>query len=299
MPSLRTSWLSLAVALVTCEWGCEWGGSSDATGNLSVPDAHAMVDARRQTDASPPDASPPDAKTPSPDAAVSHTHLLLTEVALAPTGAEFIELTNVATAPLDLTHYYLSDNGNYFKLPAGLPAISQGDFIVQFPAGATIAPGGVITIATGTVAAFTTAYGVPPTYSIADATLIATTTSGTPSLTDAGEIVVLFTWDGTSSLVQDVDMLLAGMPTALNGLVSKSGYAQGPSTYATDLDTLANQAATPASGVSTKRIANESGHERQDGTGNGIFGDDETSEAISVTWDTAFTAPTPGHLPPL
>ena len=294
MPSLRTPWLSLAVAFVTCEWGCEWGGSTDATGNLSVPDAHATVDARKQLDASP----PVDA-TPSPDAAIGHTHLLLTEVTLTPTGAEFIELTNVASAPVELTHYYLSDNGNYFKLPAGLPAIGQDDFIVQFPAGATIAPGGVVTIATGTAAAFTTAYGAPPTYSIADATMIATTTRGTPSLTDAGEIFVLFTWDGTSSLVQDVDMLLAGKPTALNGLVSKSGYVQGPSTYAMDLDTLANQAATPATGVSTKRIASESGHETQAGTGNGIFGDDETSEATLVTWDTAFTAPTPGHIPPL
>ena len=39
-------------------------------------------------------------------------------------------------------------------------------------------------VATGTAAAFTTAYGAAPTYSIADATMLQTVINGTPSLTD-------------------------------------------------------------------------------------------------------------------
>jgi uncharacterized protein len=268
--------------------GCEWGGGNDAPANLIAPDAHSNIDARRA------DASIDGAL----DASVTNQrHLLLTEITLTPTGAEFIEITNPGTQPVDLTKYYLSDNGNYFKLPLGAPAISQGDFIVQFPAAATIAAGGVITIATGSAAAFTTAYAAAPTYSIADATMLQTVITGTPSLTDGGEIVVLFEWDGTSMLVKDVDIMLAGAPSPINGLVSKSGVTQGASTYATDLDTLANQASAPAAGTSTKRIAAEAGHETQIGTGNGISGDDETSEDTAATWDSAFTAPTPGTVP--
>ena len=277
------------ITLITLS-GCEWGGGNDAPANLLVPDAHASVDGRKADAAI--------------DAAVDATmanphHLLLTEVTLTPTGAEFIEITNPGLQPVDLTKYYLSDNGNYFKLPLGAPTISQGDFIVQFPAAATIAPGGVVTIATGTAAAFTTAYGAAPTYSIADATMLQTVINGTPSLTDGGEIVVLFQWDGTSMLVKDVDILLAGAPNPINGLVSKSGVTQGASTYATDLETIPSQASAPAAGTSTKRIAAEIGHEKQLGTGNGIFGDDETSEDTAVTWDSAFTAPTPGTVPAL
>src|SRR6476661_8109766 len=40
-------------------------------------------------------------------------HLLLSEVCLSPTGSEFIEITNPTGATVDLSTYYLSDNGNY------------------------------------------------------------------------------------------------------------------------------------------------------------------------------------------
>ena len=270
--------------------GCEWGGGTDFTGNLAVADAKkSNADARK-----------PDAAIDAPhDSATTQStaHVLLTEVALAGAGAEFIEVANPTTQPIDLTHYYLSDNGNYFKLPAGTSAVglSQGDFIAQFPAGAMLAPGAIITIATGTATAFTAAYGSAPTYSIADATIDVVASSGTPGLTDSGEIVVLFDWDGTSPLVKDVDLVLAGAPTAINGVVSKSGFMQMNASYAIDADTIANQPTAPAAGTSTKRIASEVGHETQSGSGNGITGHDETSEDEAVTWDTTFTAPTPAR----
>lgn len=282
--------IATVVVLVS---GCEWGGGTDATGNLVGPDAKkASVDARRSDAALD---APPDGATQST------RHVLLTEVALGGAGAEFIELANPTTQTLQLANYFLSDNGNYFKLPAGVAAVglSQGDFIAQFPVAATLAPGAVITVATSTAAAFNTAYGAMPTYSIADGTMTVTASSGTPGLTDGGELVVLFSWDGTSALVKDVDMVLAGAPSAINGLVSKSGYTQLNATYATDAETIANQPSAPAAGTSTKRIAAETGHETQTATGNGITGHDETSEATSATWDTTFIAPTPGVAPAL
>ena len=193
-----------ALALAGCEWN-----------SVKPDDASTRIDARHHVDASD---DAPFAATP---------HLLLTEVALTPTGAEFIELYNPTAQAIPLARYYLSDNGNYFALPLGSPLIGVSDFIVQFPAAASIAPGGVVTVATGTAAAFNTAFGKLPTYSIADDTVIRTLTSGTPSLTDAGEIVVLFQWDGAADLVKDVDMVIAGAATAANGLVSKSGLIQG------------------------------------------------------------------------
>ncbi len=48
----------------------------------------------------------------------------------------------------------------------------------------------------------------------------------------------------------------------------------------------------------TKRILPETGHETTGGGGNGLTGDDETSEDVSATWDSSpFSAPTPGSVP--
>jgi hypothetical protein len=99
--------------------------------------------------------------------------------------------------------------------------------------------------------------------------------------------------------------MLAGAPTAANALVDKSGVAvDGPdadtigSAYATDVMTIAPQTAAPGSGLSTKRVALESAAtERQTG-GNGVLGQDETSEQTQSTWDAGtFTALTPGSVP--
>jgi hypothetical protein len=285
--------MRLVVALV-CVAGCARGGMSSTSDGAPGP-----KDAAGSADGSG-DASAIDAAPDSPSiGGGGDAHLLLTEVCLGPTGSEFVEIANTTGGAVDLSHYYLSDNGNYWKLPAGVPTVTTGDFIVKFPAGAQLADGQAITVAIGTAAAFTTAFGAPPTYSITDATITHVTVQGTPSLTDAGEIVVLFQWDGTSALVHDVDLVLAGVPTAANGLVSKSAAAQGGSTYATDANTIPPQASAPPTGKSTKRILPEGSHETHSGTGNGITGDDETSENTAVTWDStaAYSAPTPGAVP--
>ena len=249
----------------------------------------------------------PDAPvTHNPDAPVTPPQtggtLIITEVSLAPAAGEFIELANPTAQTIDLTHYYLSDSGKYFQLPAGGLTLDANDFIVQFPAGASIGPGQVITVALDSVANFQTNYGVAPTYSIASGTMLLVLAQSTPTLTNAGEIIVVFEWDGQTDLVRDVDLLLAGVPSAANSIIDKSGVAidgpdadSSPTSYGTDSKTITGQAAAPASGMSTKRIALEGGHELTNG--NGLAGDDETSEDTRATWDTTFTAPTPGTVP--
>lgn len=255
----------------------------------------------------PQDAPPPRPDAPpAPDAAgcplpgAAGPHVLLSEVALSPAGGEFIEIVNPTGATVDLSTYYLSDNGNYWRLPVATPNLGASDFVARFPAGATIPANGVVTVATDTAANFMAIPPhVAPTYSIADGTMTLVASNGAPTLTDAGELVVLFQWDGTSQLVRDVDMLLAGVPTAANGLVSKTQMQQLGCAYANDQNSLPAQASAAPTGKSTKRIALEGSSESHPGTGNGLTGDDETSEDTTITWDTTatFTAPTPGTVP--
>jgi hypothetical protein len=267
-----------------------------------TPDAGTpAIDAAPGSDA-PGATGMPDGPTgPGPTA----TSLLLTEVVLAPTTQEFIEIANPTSQAVDLSTYYLSDNGNYFRLPAGAPTLDSGDFVVTFPAGASIAPGAVITVALDTAANYMAVYGTAPTYSVASATMTVIASNGVSTLTNGGELVALFSWSGTTDTVKDVDLVLAGAPTIANGLVDKSGVAQdGPdagtttTAYAADAKTMAVMGSTPASGKSTKRLVREVGHETQAGGGNGISGDDETSEDTAATWDSSgFTNPTPGAVP--
>jgi hypothetical protein len=262
-------------------------------------DHHAVPDGPPDIDAPPPIDSPPPIDAAScPAPAGSGPHLLLSEITLTPAGSEFIEITNPTGATVDLSNYYLSDNGAYWRLPVATPNLGASDFVARFPLGATIPANGVVTVATGTAAAFMTAFGVMPTYSITDGTMPTVAMNGPPTLTNAGEIAVLFAWDGMAPLVQDVDMMLAGVPTAADGLISKSGMLQMACRYATDANTIAPQTSAPGAGRSTKRIALEASSETHGG-GNGITGDDETSENTGNTWDTtaSFTAPTPGTVP--
>lgn len=288
--------LSRALTILTMS-ACASAGSSatvDASGNkIDAPET-------------PHDDAPvthPDGAMPTIDGAVTQTgtHLVLSEICLAPTPNELIEVANPTNQTIDLSKYYLSDNGTYWKLPGALAQLDSGDFIARFPNGATIAPGGVVTVALDTTANFTTAYGAAPTYSIASGTMTVVQMSGTPSLTNGGELVALFYYDSQSDNVKDVDLMIAGQATAANGLVNKSGMPSdgpdagtSPTNYQTDANTLVAQTATPGNVLSTKRIMLEANHETQAAGGNGITGDDETSEDTSVTWDTTFTAPNPG-----
>jgi hypothetical protein len=286
---VRVAWL---IVLAGCEWG---GGPGPGPGARSI-DAK-LADAAIKKDAATIDARPIDAAIDAPPNPTRH--VLMTELAIAPDGAEFIELYNPTSADVDLSQYYLSNHGSYFKLPAGTAVMPFAHFIAQFPAGTTLASGAVITVATQGAAPFMAFYGSAPTYSITDGTMTNTMVNGTPRLTDSGALVVLFQWDGSSGLVKDVDMMIAGVPTLTNVLVDKSGVMQGGMTYATDADVIAAQPSAPGIGQSTKRIAIEDGHETQTGGGNGLTGHDETSEHTEITWDTSFSAPTPGTIPAL
>lgn len=287
-----------------------------------VPDAIPEPPADAAPDEVPPDAAPPPDAPPALAA-----HLLITEVALADDEREFIEIYNPTDQTIDLSRYYLADHNHYARLPGAFgngptPNLNdstdpnqQTDFIAQFPAGATIAPREVVVVAMHYLE-FGLLYGTAPDFAFDGAPAARAMVDpssgefvalgGNLNLSNGGEMVVLFTWDGTSDLVKDVDMVNAGAgitTTSGNRIRPKTTSIDGPdpgnttSAYQTDVDTIGELAGDAPSGLSHKRIAFETGFEVQVGTGNGVTGDDETSENISMTWDSSFTSATPGTVP--
>ncbi len=234
----------------------------------------------------------------------AQSHLVLSEITLAPSEGEFIEIYNPGDTAVSLDNYYLADNNSYAGLPESGLMIDLGDFIGRFPSGYTIQPQQAIVVAMGATD-FATQYSITPQFEIISQSatvpdMVDAGFSGTPALTNAGEAVVLFYWDGVSDLVKDVDIMYAGVPSSNNMLAPKTGVSidgpdanSTPSTYLDDAATIPVQYSAPDIGYSTKRILPETGYEIVAG-GNGITGNDETSENIAVTWDSAFTAPTPG-----
>jgi hypothetical protein len=289
---------------VACTLGaCALGLSTGCERLLSIQDPIAGDGPTRDTggdDGGITDAAPP-ASSP----------ILLSEIAVTPNPAEMIEIVNTSNEMVDLSTYYLSDSGNYYRLPIQptQTAVDSTDFIVKFPNGAQIPGHGVITVAIDMPANFMTTYGVLPSFSLVDGSMTTIAANGAPNLTNGGEPVILFQWDGQSDLVHDVDIMLVGVAAGANGLRDKSRALQDgvdpgtqQSQYAADANSIKPQAAAPGNGVSTKRLQLEGAHEVHAGTGNGQAGDDETSEDTAMTWDGtaghAFTAPTPGDVPP-
>lgn len=248
-------------------------------------------------------------------------HALITEFVVTPTAGEFIEIFNPTSRPIDLSRYYLTDdvttnNNDYVKVVNGAAALAVAnfDFLVKFPEGASIGAFEAQTIAFSDTA-FKRIYGLSANYEINNSN--ANVPDMTPiivranaGLTNAGETILLFTWDGASDLVQDVDYVVWGNKTTA---VDKSGLAiDGPdadstaSTYRNDTP-VANQSVVNADndGDTDPHDVNDSAAratlevgETLTG-GNGLTEHDETSENLTFSgggW-TEGNTPTPGSVP--
>ncbi|MCB1055776.1 MAG: lamin tail domain-containing protein [Acidobacteria bacterium] len=249
--------------------------------------------------------------------------LLLTEIVVTPTAGEFVEIYNPTAGVLDLSDVYLTDatfaggGTYYYNLVTGTNAGGGAfaDFNARFPAGASIAPGEFQTVAMSGSDGFFATYGIDPTYELFEDGASADgipdmrealpgSINGQGGLTNGGEVVILYAWDGTSDLVVDLDYAVWGDK---DEAVDKTGVAlDGPDadtdvTVYLDDTPIADQdvisTAAHANGASYQRVDFAEGTEVQTG-GNGSTGADETSENLSVTWR-ADLAPTPGtDIPP-
>jgi hypothetical protein len=256
-------------------------------------------------------------------------HLLVSEVVLAPNAAEFVEIYNPTDHAIDLSNVYVTDTALYPRMidATSPPAVDASDFAARFPAGAMIASHGYQTVATGNPSAWPAEFaGACPTYYLQSTATVGTCLSAqvmrplpvgansigmTATLTNSGEPITLFTWDGMSDLVHDIDYAYVGAPTmsgatVFNEAVDKSMlFVDGPdpdtmrSGYALDTPVaMQSFAPVPVVGGSAVRcvIPMETGETLLGG--NGVFGHNETSEHLATTWTTTTPATsTDGGLP--
>ncbi len=251
-------------------------------------------------------------------------HVMISEICVTPTNGEFIEIFNPTAQPADLSNVYLSDaedwkaqapyaQQHYWNLPSGTNFGLDGpqkdlDFVVRFPAGATIAPGQYLVVAFDSDR-FNAQYGKNPDFEmtqdgagdgVADMRIpFGRAISGSAGLTNDRELVILFEWDGQSDLVTDLDIVewgddLSGFYVDKSG-VSIDGPDQNttPSSYRADQPMIMHDKARANDiGASMKRIDFSEWGELKGG-GNGAAGHDETSENWATTWSN-LTPPTPG-----
>jgi hypothetical protein len=108
------------------------------------------------------------------------------------------------------------------------------------------------------------------------------------------ESLVLYQWDGSSDLVQDLDYIVWGANNSVR--FDKSGLTVGGGSYLPDTPVASQQAAAgqgPTFGEAMVRVSGDEGTETASG-GNGPTGHDETSENLATTFPTVT-----GHEPPL
>ena len=226
-------------------------------------------------------------------------HLLLSEVCVTPTAGEFIEIFNPTGAPISLENYYLADIPDYYNIVNSTPGFDSqgsGDFTASFPLGSTIAPGGYQVIAMNSTE-FKGEYGnLVPNYCMegVDSPMMNGSSGfigGSAGLTDSGEMVVLFYWDGNADLVEDVDIVWWGSNAAYK--VNKSSITidseydgdGATSAYNNDASTYPSiKGSAHTSGKSFNRTDLQIETDEVANGGNGRTGHDETTENLSVTW---------------
>jgi hypothetical protein len=239
-------------------------------------------------------------------------HLLISEVGLLTGASEFVEIYNPTSSEVDLTDYYLADNSAYHKLTSGPwnpVQTDETDWLARFPDGAKIPAGGVLVISLNS--GFETAYGDCPDFVLnASAAPLACGGGEVPAMripangsvgnnegsliSNDREMVVLFTWNGSSATVKDVDYVTWGRDAQAPWRIDKTAVTG----YATDTAIGAQKPADPGltdggsnEKLSIERCAIEPG-EKLTG-GNGITGHDETSEDFGAGFQSQ-GAPTPG-----
>jgi hypothetical protein len=242
-------------------------------------------------------------------------HVLISEVGILPTlpsTAEFVEIYNPTAAAVDLTNYYLADNSAYHKLTSG-PWDPQGtegtDFLARFPAGTSIAAGAVLVVSV-TADYETTFAKCPDFYANATGSAVSCGGASVPAmlippngsvgdqdgqmLSNEREMVVLFTWDGSSPTVQDVDYVTWGTGFDDNTRIDKTGVSgyQPDTARGAQKPVLLGLVDGGTGNISIERCGIEDGETLSGG--NGLTGHDETSEDFGTSFASQ-SAPSPGQ----
>ena len=245
-------------------------------------------------------------------------HLIISEVVVQAdaTGSPFIEIENPTGSPIPMDNVYLTNGAsapgtNYYNIALVDPTTanpgggSAGDFHARFPAGFVLPAATSIAIALNGSAEYMTAFGRNPDFELfedgaaPDAVpemLEAFQGSINAGLGGAGNVpalsataasLILYSWDGATDLVQDLDYVMWGADN--NVRIDKTAVTIGAGTYFADTAVGTQEAAAaagPAVGSALRRVSADEGTETLTG-GNGISGHDETSENLATTFPEA------------
>ncbi len=261
-----------------------------------------------------------------------------TELESSTTGySEFVEIFNPTDEPVVLNEgaepgvanglpsYFLCDsNTEYYKVVNGdvsFGSTANSDSVLQFPPGAVIPPRSFVVVTAdsdaflteffgGDLGAFLNQPGSPQLFEahqdgtddgVPDMLVRSDSTSLQPwNLTNSGEPVILYYWDGQSDLVQDVDFITWEKSSYM---LNKTGVSIDgpdadtvPSTYLEDAGS--GTYLPEARGGTLQRVTILEPSE-SDAPGNGITGHDESTETFDTSagaqWiGPSISGPTPG-----
>jgi len=204
-------------------------------------------------------------------------HLIFNRICITPDEAEMVEIYNPLNEPIDLSNYYLSDSDKYYQWING-ESIGNFDFLIKFPSGSSIASQGTYTITTQSNSDFSDSYDYVPDLSLVDSDLETFEFGINPNLSGSEEMLVLFYWDGVSSIIQDVDHFLWGDYDKGFSKTTEEGYPYND-TLLEDQIFIRNYSTSDFYDSLYVRLdINEYDEIQSDG--NGITGHDETSENL-------------------
>ena len=208
-------------------------------------------------------------------------HLIFNRICIIPDESEMIEIYNPLNDSVDLSNYYLSDSDKYYQWING-ESIGNFDFLIKFPSGSSIDSQGTYVITTQSNADFSDSYDFMPDLSLVDSDLEIFDSGINPNLSNAEEMLVLFYWDGISSIVQDVDYFLWGDYDKGFSKTIEEGYPYND-TLLEDQMFIRNYGLSDFHDSLYVRLdINEYDEIQSDG--NGITGHDETSENFITSW---------------
>ncbi len=236
---------------------------------------------------------------------MARDHLLISEIKIPPSDESeqaFIEIYNPTETALSLNQVYIANYNTYFNMVNDSYSQNTAHFLVRFP-DETIGANQTKVVALNG-AAYKSRFGKTANYEIVSSDpgatdMTALKIGSNPILEFARGMIVLFTWDGNSDLVKDIDYFPWGLSVFNSYWMDKTGIAiDGPdegseaSAYQDDHPRAQQQAwQAPTDDLSLQRIALDETDELKSG-GNGIGGHNEATE----NWKSAFesAAPTPG-----
>lgn len=267
---------------------------------------------------------------PAAPARADADHLVLTELVARErisdgrqNGSSFIEVANPTGAAIPLDDVYISTAQDIINAKFYWNVVGGGDsgggaggnIHCRFPAGMSIAAGDTMVIALNGTTQFQAAYGFLPDLELFEDSFVpdqvpemrevfwgsigaglGSTGTNVPAMSTTVDSVVLYRWNGTGDLVEDLDYLFYGTDTRAR--VNKTGVAvdgpdidESPTAYAADTAVAQQHTAATQSPAFGRALARRTWAE--DGEtpagGNGATGHNETSENLATSWELTTT----------